>query len=59
MRLNKLQQQSLFSKWSIDDQGKSYLAFRRTVYPYIGDNSAVVWWCGILLGIEVDGYTHS
>tara|TARA_R110002020_G_scaffold65092_1_gene172108 strand:- start:300 stop:488 length:189 start_codon:yes stop_codon:yes gene_type:complete len=58
-RLNKLQQQSLFNKWSIDNQDKSYLAFRRTVQPFIGDDSIVVWWSGMLIGIEVDGYTHT
>ena len=36
----------------------SYLAFRRTVVPMFGAVVAVPY-CGMILGIEPDGYTHS
>ena len=35
----------------------TYLAFRRTVQ--FGFDCAMVRWCGMWLGIESDGYTHS
>ena len=35
----------------------SFLAFRRTVQPALG--YIMVKWCGMWLGIEPDGYTHS
>lgn len=34
-----------------------YRAFRRTVQP--GPGCLMVAWCGMWLGIEPDGYTHS
>lgn len=36
----------------------TYLQFRRTVRPAFGDCYRVHW-CGMCLGIETDGYTHS
>jgi len=36
----------------------SYLSFRRTVEPTF-DDSVMVKWCGMYLGIETDGYCHS
>ncbi len=35
----------------------SYRQFRRTVT--MGCNCIMVPWCGMWLGIELDGYTHS
>ena len=64
MKLTKLQTQTLKRKW-IDgqhDHGStldvSYLAFRRTVEPTF-DDSVMVKWCGMYIGIEADGYPHS
>ncbi len=38
----------------------TYREFRRTVQPEIGGFGAVmVPWCGMWLGIETDGHTHS
>ena len=38
----------------------SYLEFRRTVQPEIGSFGCImVPWCGMWLGIEKDGHTHS
>ena len=60
MKLNKAQQKSLHIKWLQDNQGLSYLQFRRTVESGLGmDDCSMVKWCGMWLGIETDGYTHS
>ena len=60
MKLNKAQQKSLHIKWLQDNQGLSYLQFRRTVESGLGmDNCAMVKWCGMWLGIETDGYPQS
>lgn len=38
----------------------SYLDFRRSVQPTFGcDGAVTVYWCGMWLCIERDGYTHS
>ena len=55
--VNKAQRQSLLRKWLQDNQGLSFLAFRRTVQP--GWDCVMVRWCGMWLGIERDGYTHT
>jgi hypothetical protein len=39
--------------------GGSYLAFRRTAQREVCGDAIMVPWCGIWLGIESDGYTHS
>lgn len=40
--------------------GMSYREFRRGVVPYSdGSGCVMVPWCGMWLGIETDGYTHS
>ena len=60
MRVNittKAQRNALKRKWDIDNQGMSYLAFRRLAKNY-GDYIMVLW-CNMWLGIEKDGYTHS
>ena len=58
MTLNKAQSASLHRKWLQDGQGLTYLQFRRSVRAAFGD-VAMVLWCGMWLGIESDGYTHS
>jgi len=60
MRMNKDQLTALHRKWLQNDQGMSFLAFRRTVArpPFMND-CVLVLWCGMYLGIEADGYTHS
>lgn len=37
----------------------SYRQFRKAVQPIICDRAVMVHWCGMFLGIEPDGYTHS
>jgi hypothetical protein len=56
--LNKAQQRALKAVYDRDwNKPASYLAFRRTVQP--GWGCVMVEWCGMQLGIEPDGYTHS
>ena len=62
MKLNKNQQISIFNIYNrVTDtpMKESFLSFRRRVQPCIGDNSVMVQWGNIWLGVEVDGYTHS
>ncbi len=37
----------------------TYRQFRRTIQPEICGPAIMVPWCGMWLGIERDGYTHS
>ena len=59
VELNELQEKSLVRIWEQADQGMTYKEFRDTVQPCIGDDSVMVQWSGMWLGIETDGYTHS
>ena len=60
MTLNKEQRIALYKKWIQNNQGMTYMQFRRTVLPCLGyDDVAIVEWSGMWLGIETDGYTHS
>jgi hypothetical protein len=59
-KITKVQQQSLLRKWKQNDQGLTYRQFRKTVQECFGNDSyIVVPWCGMVLGIETDGHTHS
>ena len=40
------------------DGAPSYLAFRRRFFQTFAD-CIMGKWCGMYLGIELDGYTHS
>jgi hypothetical protein len=55
--LNRAQRKSLHRTWLQANQGLTYLEFRRTVMQ--GLDCVMVRWCGMWLGIELDGYTHS
>ena len=57
MRITKEQQQAIHRKWLQDHNGMTYREFRRTVQQ--GYDCLMVKWCGMWLGIETDGYTHS
>lgn len=39
------------------DNAPTYRAFRRRIIP--GPDCILLPWCGMWLGIEKDGYTHS
>jgi len=53
----KAQRKAIHRKWTQNDQGMTYIEFRRTVQQ--GFNCLMVQWSGMWLGIETDGYTHS
>lgn len=57
MKITSAQKKAIYKKWSQDSQGLTYLQFRRTVTH--GYDCLMVKWCGMWLGIETDGYTHS
>ena len=61
MRLTRPQMEAIKRVWNRSSSGaKSYLAFRRRVVPEIGTHGCVMLpWCGMWLGIETDGHTHS
>jgi hypothetical protein len=65
MRTTRLQREAIKRLYdrSADGAG-SYLAFRRRFVDYsIGpmnmNNYIGAEWCGMFIGIETDGYTHS
>jgi hypothetical protein len=55
--LTPAQRTALHRKWAQDDQGLTYLQFRRTAQA--GWGCVMVRWSGMWLGVEPDGYTHS
>jgi hypothetical protein len=57
IKLTREQREALHRVWCRDNQGLSYMDFRRTVKH--GYDCAMVYWCNMWLGIEQDGYTHS
>jgi hypothetical protein len=61
MRLNKVQAQALLKLYRGNPDGsRSYLAFRRRVFPLFGEPKvAMIGYCKMVVGIEPDGYTHS
>ena len=58
-KLTKEQQHTLLRKWKENDQGMSFLEFRRSAVPLFGDSYILVKWCGMILGIETNGYCHT
>lgn len=62
VKLTKEQRRALYVKWCQigDSLRPTYREFRKTVQPYYdGSGCVMVKWCGMWLGIETDGYTHS
>ena len=61
MRLNKVQQKGLHELFKGNPDGSpSYWHFRHRVFPLIGEPKvAMIRYCGMTVGIEPDGYTHS
>jgi hypothetical protein len=58
MRLTKDQQRALLRVYQRDTTvAPSYRAFRRAAH--YGYDCIMVYWHGMWLGIEKDGYTHS
>ena len=57
--MNKAQQIALKRVYDRTPLGMSYLQFRRiATYDRLLE-CVMVEWCGMVLGIETDGYTHS
>ena len=58
VKTTKAQRKALHLVWvRHHESGISYRAFRQSVQP--GPGCIMVRWCGMWLGIEPDGYTHS
>jgi hypothetical protein len=60
--LTKPQRRALKRKFDDNPDGsKTYREFRKRVVPggFGSDSYIMIQWCGMWLGIEVDGYTHS
>ena len=60
LTLTKPQRTSIHRKWVQESQSLTYRQFRKTAQPQLfGDGAIMIKWCGMWLGIEPDGYTHS
>ena len=62
LKLSKPQQRAIKKLYNqLEDSKKveSFLAFRRRVMPGIGGDYVGVVWCGMYVGIELDGHTHT
>lgn len=68
MTLNRKQREALWGlfershirKGIKNPSGMTYRQFRRTVFPLMGEpRVAMVPFCGMIVGIEIDGYAHS
>lgn len=57
VKLTKPQRIALKRVYDRDNQSITYKQFRKSVQP--GWDCIMVHWCGMWLGIELDGYTHS
>ena len=58
LKITKEQQIALKRVFDRTPLDMTDLQFRRTAFNAF-DECVMVYWCGILLGIERDGYTHS
>jgi hypothetical protein len=61
MRLNKVQRKAVYQLYKGNpDSSPSYWRFRHRVFPLFGEPKvAMIRFCGMVVGIEPDGYTHS
>ena len=60
VKTTRKQRETLWARWDRMSQRPSYLAFRRTVQATFGcDGAVVVFWCGMWVCIERDGYAHT
>lgn len=59
MKITKDQSRALFKLWKRNNNNLSFLSFRRTVSPLFSDSCIMVPWCGMVIGIETDGHSHS
>jgi hypothetical protein len=61
MTLNKVQRKAVYQLYEGNPDGSpSYWHFRHRVFPMFGEPLvAMIRFCGMVVGIEPDGYTHS
>ena len=61
MRLNKVQRNAIYQLYKGNPDGSpSYWHFRHRVFSLFGEPLvAMIRYCGMVVGIEPDGYTHS
>lgn len=55
----KAQQKALLNLYRRYQQSPTYLAFRRNAFWAFSDECLMIPWCGMIIGIEADGYAHS
>lgn len=59
MKMTLEQRLALVRKWQQSDQDLTFYQFQATATKQSYDTCIMVPWCGMWLGIETDGYTHS
>ena len=60
MTLTKEQRRAVYRKYLQNPDGaRSYLEFRRRVGLGFAGEYIMLPWCGMYVGIERDGYTHT
>jgi len=58
--INKAQRKTVLEKFRINPDGaKSYREFRKRLQPYIGGSCVMLPWCGMWVGIELNGEPHT
>ena len=58
--ITRQQRVALHRVWMRDDQGQTYRQFRKSATTGMSmDECVIIRWCGMWLGIEPEGYTHS
>jgi hypothetical protein len=58
--MNKAEQRGLLKLWTRSHDGfVNYLAFRRSCHYIHHMHCWGINWCGMFVGIEHDGYTHT
>lgn len=56
----RAQRKALYRLYNRNAAGfNTYRAFRLTVMPGLDKHYVGVLWCGMFVGIEQDGYTHT
>jgi hypothetical protein len=61
-KLTKAQQRSILELWNRSEEARgtdSYLAFRRRARYVSFLGCVTIEWCGMIVGIESDGYMHT
>ncbi len=60
MVTTKEQRKAIFDLYRRNADGsKTYREFRKRVAHYFGGYIGINGWCGMFVGIEKDGYTHT